>query len=339
MRSVVNEHGITSFKHFVAYKGALMLGESGMRKSYAAARDLGAIVTNHCENGDMVEAGQAKMKAAGVLSPAGHPQSRPPEVEGAATAWVAKLAAETRVPAYVVHTTCAEAAEEIRKARAAGQKVFGEVLAGHLVFDDSKYYSEDFDTAAGHVMSPPFRPAAHQDALWRAVQDHTVQTTATDHCAFTRAQKRFGLEDFTKIPNGCTGVEERMAVVWSKGVREGLISAEEFVAVTSTNAAKVFGLYPKKGLIAEGADGDVVLWDDALERTWSAATQHSAIDFTVYEGHKTVGGCIATVLRGDVVYEDGKVKPGCEGRGEYVKRKPFMPYVYGENAKLDLSSC
>jgi len=337
MASVVREHGITSFKHFVAYKGALMLGEAGMRKSYAAARDLGAIVTNHCENGDMVEAGQAAMKAAGILTPAGHPQSRPPAVEGAATAWVAKLAGETGVPAYVVHTTCGDAAEEIRKVRAAGQKVFGEVLAGHLVFDDSKYYCDDFDTAAGHVMSPPFRPPAHQEALWAAIGDRTIQTTATDHCAFTRAQKRMGLHDFTQIPNGCTGVEERMAVVWSKGVGEGRITPEEFVALTSANTAKIFGLYPRKGLIAPGADGDVVIWDPTAEKTWGVATHLSAIDFSVYEGHKTTGGCAVTVLRGEVVYEDGAVKEGLQGRGQYVKREAFTPHVYGEGAKLDLT--
>ncbi len=338
MARVVQEHGITSFKHFIAYKGALMLGDVGMRKSYTTARSLGAIVTNHCENGDMVEAGQLAQKSAGVTGPAGHPRSRPPAVEGAATAWVASLAKETGVPAYIVHTTCSDAADAIRAARGQGQKVFGEALAGHLVFDDSKYYVDDFDTAAGHVMSPPFRPAEHQAALWRALGDGTIQTTATDHCAFTRAQKRMGEKDFTQIPNGCTGVEERMAVVWSAGVRTGKLTKEEYVAVTSANSAKIFGLWPQKGLIAEGADGDVVVWDPALKKTWGVGVQRSQIDFSVYEGYETVGGCEATVLRGEVVYQNEHVAEGVKGRGTYVPRKPFMKHVYGEKATLALTT-
>ncbi len=335
MEKCVSEHGITSFKHFTAYKNALMLEDHELIKSYQMAKKLGCIVTNHCENGEMVSAGQRTMKENGVLGPEGHPQSRPPCCEEEATNRVARIAERLNVPVYIVHCSCKEAAEAIARAKGRGQRIFGEALAGHLSLDDSHYYNDDWDYAAAFVMSPPFRTPDHQKALWAAIQTGTIQTTATDHCPFTRKQKRMGINDFTRIPNGCAGVEERLSVVWEHGVNTGRINPNEFVAITSANTAKVFGLYPRKGIVAEGSDADLVLWDPKEVKVWSAKSHHSRIDVSVFEGMKCTGACTMTILRGNVVFADGKVTAEA-GTGKYLPRTPFAPYIYQGVKERDL---
>jgi len=327
MEQMVNEKGITSFKHFTAYKGALMLQDDELIKSYTTARRLGAIVTNHCENGEMVTAGQRAMKENGIFGPEGHPQSRPVICEEEATNRVARIAETVGVPVYVVHCSCKESSDVIARAKSRGQRIYGEALAGHLTIDDSHYYHEDWDYAAAYVMSPPFRPPEHQAALWNAIQSGTIQTTATDHCPFNRRQKRMGLKDFTRIPNGCAGVEERLAILWNAGVNTGKITPNEFVNITSTNTAKIFGLFPRKGLIAEGSDADVVIWDPAREITWSAKTHHSRVDMSVFEGVTCRGACEATFVRGRLAYRDGEIFAKA-GDGQYIPRKPFAPFIY-----------
>ncbi len=223
------------------------------------------------------------------------------------------------VPLYVVHTSCDDALQAITRARLAGQRVFAEVLVQHLVIDDSVYRHPDWDTAAGYVMSPPFRSKEHQAALWRGLQSGMLQTVATDHCCFCRDQKAAGRDDFRKIPNGTSGIEDRMSVLWHHGVRTGRLTPSEFVAATSTNAARIFHLHPKKGAIQPGADADLVIWDPTASRTISAKTHHQNIDFNIYEGMEVVGNAAITLSRGAVVWERGDLR-AVRGAGRYVDR-------------------
>ena len=241
---------MTSFKHFMAYKNAIMCDDETLVNSFKRALELGALPTVHAENGELVYLLQAEVAKMGITGPEGHPLSRPPMVEGEAANRAIAIADVLGVPIYVVHVSCIESAEAIARARARGQRVFGEVLAGHLVVDDSVYRNPDFAAAAAHVMSPPFRPKGHQEMLWRGLQAGSLHTTATDHCVFCAPQKAAGKANFAQIPNGCGGVEERLAVLWHEGVNSGRLTPNEFVAVTSTNAARIFNLYPRKGLVA-----------------------------------------------------------------------------------------
>jgi dihydropyrimidinase len=243
-------------------------------------------------------------------------------VEGEAVNRAIAIADVLGVPIYVVHVSCIEAAEAIARARARGQRVYGEVLAGHLIVDDSVYRHPDFATAAAHVMSPPFRPKVHQDFLWRGLQAGSLHTTATDHCTFCAAQKAVGKDDFAKIPNGCGGVEERMTVIWDAGVNTGRLTPSEFVAITSANTAKLFNIYPQKGSISVGADADLVLWDPQATKTLSAKTQHSKGDFNVFEGRSVRGLPSHTVSQGKLVYVQGDLRAE-RGVGRYIKRPAF----------------
>jgi len=198
------------------------------------------------------------------------------------------------------------------------------VLAGHLVIDDSVYRHPDWNYAAAHVMSPPFRSKENQEALWRGLQSGNLQTTATDHCCFCADQKAMGKDDFTRIPNGTGGVEDRMAVLWHHGVNSGRLTPNEFVRVTSTNAAQIFNLYPRKGSISLGADADIVVWDAEVSRTISARTHHQKIDFNIFEGMHVRGGPSHTVSQGKVVWADGKLAT-VRGAGRYIQRPTFPP--------------
>jgi dihydropyrimidinase len=267
---------------------------------------------------------QQEMKALGITGPEGHPLSRPPAVEAEAAQRAIAIADVLGVPIYIVHVSCAEAADAIARARARGQRVFGEVLAGHLTVDDSAYRNPDFAIAAAHVMSPPFREKSHQEALWRGLQAGHLHTTATDHCTFCAAQKAAGKDDFTRIPNGCGGVEERMMVIWDAGVNSGRLTPSEFVAIASANAAKLFNIYPRKGCITAGADADMVLWDPAATRTLSVKTQKSLGDFNVFEGRTVTGVPTATISQGKLVCRDGDLRAE-RGAGRYVPRPAFSP--------------
>ena len=322
MGTLVNEEGVNSFKHFMAYKNAIMCDDETLVNSFRRALELGAMPTVHAENGELVFLLQAEMKAQGITGPEGHPLSRPPAVEAEAAQRAIAIADVLNVPIYVVHVSCAESAEAIARARARGQRVFGEVLAGHLTLDDSVYRDPRFDFAAGHVMSPPFRPKGHAQALWRGLQAGHLHTTATDHCTFCAEQKAAGKDDFSKIPNGCGGVEERLAVIWHEGVNSGRLTPSEFVAVTSANAARLFNIYPRKGCIVAGADADIVLWDPLATRTLSVKTQHSLGDFNIFEGRTVTGIATHTLSQGKLVYADGDLR-AVRGAGRHIKRPPF----------------
>lgn len=326
MERLVREHGVTSFKFFLAYKGGLMLPDEQLIAGFLRCRELGALAQVHAENGELIAYLQKKMLADGVTSPLGHVLSRPPQCEGEATVRAIAMAEVTGAALYVVHVSAAQAARAIAEARGRGVKVIGETLPGFLAIDDSVYRHADFDVAAGHVMSPPYRSREHQAVLWQAVQDGTLSTTGTDHCCFTKAQKRLGEGDFTRIPNGCGGIEERLHVLWQLGVNGGRISPEQFVALTSTNAARSFNLWPRKGALEIGGDADVIVLDPAKRRTLSAATQRQATDFSVWEGMEVQGVVVHTLSRGAHVWADGDLRAE-SGRGRYVPRLPFgHPY-------------
>ncbi|MDE0976508.1 MAG: dihydropyrimidinase [Arenicellales bacterium] len=325
MGTLVQEHGVNSFKHFMAYKGAIMADDEVLVNSFTRAWELGALPTVHAENGELVWQLQRKLMESGITGPEGHPQSRPPEVEGEAANRAIRIAQALKTPVYLVHVSAKESLGEVIRARNEGQRVFGEVLAGHLLVDDSVYLNTDFDTAAAHVMSPPFRPKGHQEALWRGLQSGNLQTTATDHCCFCADQKAMGKDDFTKIPNGTGGVENRMEVLWHAGVNTGKLTMNEFVRVTSTNAAQIFNMYPRKGSISVGADADLVIWDPEASKTISAKTHHQNVDYNIFEGMTVRGTASHTISQGKVVFKDGELFVE-RGAGRYIERPPFAPY-------------
>jgi len=332
MGTLVREYGVNSFKHFMAYKNAIMAPDETLVNSFSRCLELGAMPTVHAENGELVYFLQEQMKKKGILGPEGHPLSRPPEVEGEAANRAIRIAQALGVPIYVVHVSCNESLEAITRARNEGQRVYGEVLAGHLEIDDSVYQNKDWASAAAHVMSPPFRPKGHQEKLWRGLQSGNLQTTATDHCCFCADQKAAGRDDFTKIPNGTAGIEDRMAIIWDSGVNTGRLTMNEFVAVTSTNTAKIFNIYPRKGAIQVGADADIVVWNPEGERTISAKTHHQNVDFNIFEGRTVRGIPSHTISRGQVVWDNGELK-AVEGAGRYIDRPPFNP-VYDAVKKV-----
>ncbi|HMT91732.1 dihydropyrimidinase [uncultured Thiothrix sp.] len=322
MGTLVREEGVNSFKHFMAYKNAIMCDDETLVNSFKRALELGAMPTVHAENGELVYLLQQEVAKMGITGPEGHPLARPPMVEGEAANRAIAIADVLGVPIYIVHVSCIEAADAISRARARGQRVYGEVLAGHLLIDDSVYRHPDFAFAAAHVMSPPFRPKGHQEALWRGLQSGQLHTTATDHCTFCAAQKAAGLDNFAKIPNGTGGVEERMAVIWDAGVNTGRLTPSEFVAITSANTAKLFNIYPQKGCIQAGADADLVLWDPQGTRTISAKTHHSQGDFNIFEGRTVQGIPSHTLSQGKVVWAHGDLRAE-RGVGRYIKRPAF----------------
>ena len=324
MESVVRDRGINTFKHFMAYKGALMVNDDEMYASFARLASLGAIAMVHAENGDVVAELSAKLLAEGNTGPEAHAYSRPPQVEGEAANRAIMIADMTGVPLYIVHVSCEEAHEAIRRARMQGKRVWGEPLIQHLTLDESEYFNQDWDHAARRVMSPPFRNKIHQDSLWAGLQSGSLSVVATDHCAFTTAQKRYGVGDFTKIPNGTGGLEDRMPMLWTHGVRTGRLTMNEFVAVTSTNIAKILNCYPRKGAVLVGADADLVVWDPEKTKTIMAKSQQSAIDYNVFEGKEVTGLPRFTLTRGHVAVHDGEMRTR-EGHGQFVKRAPNMP--------------
>ena len=325
METLVKERGVNSFKHFMAYKGAIMCDDEVLVNSFSKAIELGAIVTCHAENGELVFRLQKEIFEAGITGPEGHPLSRPPEVEGEAANRAIRIAEVLGVPIYLVHNSCIQSLEAITRARNEGQRVYGEVLAGHLLIDESVYRDPDFDTAAAYVMSPPFRSKKHQDALWRGLQAGNLQTTATDHCCFCADQKAMGKDDFRMIPNGTGGVENRMEVVWHHGVNSGRLTMNEFVAVTSTNTAQIFNIYPRKGSISVGADADIVVWDPEATKVISSKTDHQNVDFNIFEGMEVRGTASHTISQGKVVWADGKLNVE-RGAGRYIDRPPFATY-------------
>ncbi|MDE2298533.1 MAG: dihydropyrimidinase [Burkholderiales bacterium] len=324
MGTLVREHGVNSFKHFMAYKNAIMADDEVLVNSFTRALELGALPTVHAENGELVFQLQKKLVAAGITGPEGHPLSRPPAVEAEAAERAIRIAQVLGTPLYIVHVSSEDSVNAIIRARSHGQRVYGEALAGHLTIDESVYRHPDWNIAAAHVMSPPFRARHHQDALWGALAAGHLHTTATDHCAFCADQKGMGRSDFTKIPNGCAGVEDRMSVVWDAGVNTGRLTPNEFVRVTSANAAQIFNLYPRKGAVQPGSDADLVVWDPTATKTITTAGSRSKVGYNVFEGRSVTGLATVTLSQGRIVWIDGDLRTE-RGAGRYVKRPAFAP--------------
>ncbi|OUS08178.1 dihydropyrimidinase [Rhodobacterales bacterium 52_120_T64] len=315
--------GVNTFKHFMAYKGALMVEDDEMYASFQRCASLGALPLVHAENGDIVDILQKKYMAEGITGPEGHAYSRPPEVEGEAANRAIMIADAAGVPLYIVHVSCEQAHEAIRRARQKGMRVYGEPLIQHLTLDESEYFNKDWEYAARRVMSPPFRNKEHQASLWAGLQSGSLQVVATDHAAFTTEQKHMGDAGFPMIPNGTGGLEERLAVLWTEGVETGRLTMNEFVAATSTNIAKILNVYPKKGAIVEGGDADIVVWDPTISKTISVASQKSIIDYNVFEGFEVKAQARYTLSRGDVIWAYGQNSQPQPGRGKFIPRPAF----------------
>jgi dihydropyrimidinase len=314
---LVEEEGITSFKAFMAYKETLMIDDTQLAALMQEVKRCGGIVSVHATNGEMIDTLKAKHREEGRLTPLYHALSQPEITESEATGRFAALAERTRVPSYVVHMTCEGALNEIRGAARRNQKVFAETCIQYLLLTSS-VYKEELE-GAKWVMSPPLRLKKDQEALWAGLDQGSVQVVASDHCPFTWEQKMMGRDDFSKIPNGFPSIEHRMELLFSEGVKAGRMSLNRFVEVTSTNAAKIFGLFPKKGCIAIGSDADIVILDPSEDHTISAATHHMNVDYSGFEGWKVSGKVKTVLVRGTIAVDAGllQVQPGF---GKYLKR-------------------
>lgn len=318
IQQMVEKEGITSFKTFMAYKGALMIDDGQMVGLMKEVKKQGGMVTVHATNGDMIDTLIAKHRAEGKLSPLYHYLSQPEVTEAEASGRFTDMADYTGVPGYIVHLTCEGALNAVRRAALRNQKVFVETCIQYLVLDASLYERPNFE-GAKWVMSPPLRQPKDQDALWSGINQGLVQIVATDHCPFKWEQKLMGENDFSKIPNGHPAIENRVELLFSEGVNKGKITLNKFVEVTSTNPAKIFGMFPKKGNIGIGADADLVIFDPNEKHTLSAATHHMNVDYSAYEGWELTGKCKTVILRGKVAIDNGEVKID-KGYGQFVKR-------------------
>jgi len=319
MRQVVEQHGITSFKVFMAYKGALMVDDGELYQVMKQAAKLGAVVTVHAENGDSVFNLQKELVEAGKLGPEFHPVSRPSSVEGEATNRALMMARLHGATAYIVHMTCREAVEALVRAKLEGQKCYGETCPQYLLLDDSVFTKPNFE-GSSYVMSPPIRPAhmGHHDALWRGLGNGMLDSVGTDHCPFLFEQKKMGKDNFTLIPNGAAGVEDRLQLLYTYGVCEGRFDLQRMVELGSTSPAPIFGL-ARKGTIAVGADADLVVYDPSWKGARSAKTHFSKSDRSIFEGFSVKGRPSHVVVNGRVQFADGKLKVE-RGAGRFIKR-------------------
>jgi dihydropyrimidinase len=316
------DQGVTSYKLFMAYKGALMVDDETLFRVMEVAAETGALVMVHAENGDAIDVLVKQALAAGNTAPHFHALTRPPELEGEATNRAIQLAHVAGCPLYVVHVSCKDAVDPIMVARDRGWNVWGETCTQYFFVDYTFLERSDFE-GAKYVYTPPPRPKEHQDVLWNAVRTDVLSAISTDHCAFLwDGQKTMGRDDFSKIPNGGPGLEDRLRMIHHFGVGGGRISLNRMVELLATNPAKLFGLYPRKGTIAVGADADIVVFDPAKRTTITAASQHSKSDYALYEGTEVVGDVETVLIRGTVVVDAGKlhVEPGF---GTHVARARF----------------
>ncbi len=320
LRDIVKA-GVGSFKIFLAYKGAFGVDDTELWHTLKLARELGVIVTAHCENETLVAQMQKELLAAGRTGPEAHHDSRPPRVEAEGVHHLMSFAALTGAHTYIVHLSCREALDEAIAARERGVKVFVETLIQYLVLDKTYAEKPDFE-GAKFVMSPPLRDVCNQDVLWNGLSSGLVNTVGTDHAPFDFVgQKPMGQDDFTKIPNGIPSLEDRINLLYTHGVKRGRLTLQQLVAVASTNAAKIFDLYPRKGVIQPEADADLVVYDPAYRGKLSVKTQTQNVDYNAFEGWEIEGRPSVVTVRGEVAVRDGKFC-GTVGRGRFLPRKP-----------------
>lgn len=325
MHKLANEEGITSFKLFMAYPGVLYVDDGALFRVMREAGEIGGIIAMHAENGIVIDEIVKRAVQEGKTAAKWHALTRPPRMEAEAVHRAIAIAETANVPVYIVHLSCAAALEPVIAARDRGVPAFAETCPQYLFLDDSYYDLPGFE-AAKYVMTPVLREKWNQEALWKGLRSGDLQTTGTDHCPFFfEGQKTLGKDDFTRIPNGAPGVENRMSLIYSGGVAEGRIPLNRFVEITSTAAAKIFGLYPRKGAIAVGSDADLVIFNPDRREIISVnnpVTHHMNVDYNAYEGFEVQGIAETVISRGKVIVRDCKYI-GRKGDGKYLKRKPY----------------
>ena len=314
--------GITSFKLYMAYE-ALRVTDGDLYKVLKRVGEIGGIVGVHCENGDLVNELIAKMKSEGKLTPSAHPTSRPDYVEAEAVARYCYIAKAAEVPIHVVHLSTQLGLDKIMEAKQGGQKVYIETCPQYLCLDDSKY--DDGFESAKFTCSPPLRSKKDQDILWKALGENIIDTISTDHCSFNFiGQKDLGKDDFSKIPNGMPGLETRPQLIYTYGVKTGKITENQMTALLCENTAKLFGMYPQKGVLAVGSDADIVIWDTSYTGTITNDTQHSKCDYSPFEGTPVTGRAKTVFLSGENVVTNGELV--AKNKGKYIHRNKSIFY-------------
>ncbi|XP_057180532.1 dihydropyrimidinase-related protein 5b [Triplophysa rosa] len=328
MEVLVGEKGVNSFQMFMAYKDTMMLKDCELYQVMNTCKDIGAVARVHAENGELVQEGEKEALDLGISGPEGMEISRPEELEAEAAHRAITIANRAHCPVYLVNVSSMSAADVIAAARMQGKVVHAETTLAHTVLSGMHYYHQDWAHAAAHVIAPPLRLDPNTpDYLMGLLGNDIINAVASDHRSFTTKQKAMGKEDFTKIPQGAAGVEDRMSVIWERGVVSGKMDENRFVAVTSSNAAKMYNLYPRKGRVAPGADADVLVWDPDAIRTISSCAQVQGGDFNLYENQRCHGVPLVTISRGRLVCENGAFMCA-EGSGRFCPLRPFPDFLY-----------